>query len=247
MLARFLRTKLLGLTAAAALSAGGASAGTVVVNADEWALSNTGFAQAPDATQFVDNLVDAFGTTIHAYSTNFGYTQSSLASAMGAAGATYSTGIGFAFTAANITGFDALFLGGDYLSAGELSTLSDYVAGGGNVYISAGTGAGGAAAEAAAWNSFLSPFDIQLSAPYTGFSGTAATGGDPLFTGVSALYFNNPNGLSGGNVVCCTAEELFAVARMDTPVPPIPLPAGGLLLASALVAGVGTAWRRGRR
>lgn len=131
----------------ASLSSAVAQAGTVVVNADEWALSDSGFTQAGAAnvTRFVANLVGEFGGIIHAYSSNFGYTGSSLATAMTAAGASYSVGTGFDFTASNIAGFDALLLGGTYLSATEQDVLSDFVAGGKGVYISAGTGIGGAA------------------------------------------------------------------------------------------------------
>lgn len=222
------------------LSVGGAQAATVVVNADEWALRNAGFNNAgvANASTFVSNLVSEFGPIIHAYSTNPAYTGASLATAMSAAGATYSTGTGFAFTAGNIAAFDGLLLGGNLLNDAALGVLSDYVAAGGNVYISAGTGAGGAVAEAAAWNGFLAPFGITLSAPYTGFSGNVDTtvSTDPLLSGVSKLFVNNPNGLSG-NVICCDEEEIFAVVRTTDPTTPIPLPASALLLGSVVAAG----------
>lgn len=219
---------------------GSAEAGTVVVNADEWALSNSGFASAGSAnvTRFVSNIVDEFGPVLHAFSTNFGFTQGDLATAMSAAGATYTTGTGFAFTAANISMFDGLLLGGTYLSLPEQGVLADYVAAGGSVYIAAGTGVNGAAGEAAAWNGFLVPFGITLSAPYTGFDAVVTTGvsTDPLLDGVAQVLIRNPNGLSG-NVICCDAAPVIAIARTGGLTTPIPLPASGLMLGAAVIAG----------
>ena len=217
-----------------------ADAATLVVNHDEWTLSNSGFSAAPDAAQFVANLVAEFGTTLHAYSTNFGFTGSSLASAMSIAGATYTTGTGFAFTLANLSAYDGLFLGGDYLTAGELGVLSSYIAGGGNVYIAGGTGAGGPAGEAAAWNSFLAPFNVQMGSPYNGVSGNTAVSGDPLFAGVAELFSNNGNPLSGSSVVCCAAGGQYAVTRAAV----VPLPASlpMLTLAVGLLG-----WRASRK
>lgn len=220
-------------------------AATVVVTHDEWTLSTTGFAQSPDASIFVQNLVAEFGTRIHAYSTNFGLNNSALSSAMATAGATFSAGTGFALTAANLVGIDAVMLAGNYLNAGELAELSSFVAGGGSVYIAGGTGLGGAAAEAAAWNGFLAPFGIQMSgAGYDGVGGnlsvTSAT--DPLFAGITTLYSNNGNALSGTGVVCCGDRGLYAVWRSDDPAP-VPLPATGALLIGAL-GGVAALRRR---
>lgn len=220
----------------------GANAGTIFVSHDEWTLSNTGFANAADTGQFVSNLVGEFGTTIHAYTNNFGFTQSSLASAMSSAGATYTTGTGFAFNLANIGGFDAIFLGGFALSASELSDLSTYVANGGGVYLAGGTGSlGGAAAEAAAWNGFLAPFGVQMDTVFNGVGGTTAVAGDPIFNGVSGLYQNNGNGLSGSSVFCCGSDGLYAINRMDEV--PVSAPPTLALMGVALV-GLGLrGWR----
>lgn len=223
-----------------ALGAGSAAAGTVFVNHDEWTLSNTGFTNAPTTGQFVSNLVAEFGPVIHAYSSNFGFTESSLSGAMSSAGATYTTGTGITFDLPTISTYDAIFLGGFALYAGELADLATYVAGGGNVYIAGGTAAisGGSSGEAAAWNGFLAPFGVQMNTVYNGISGTAAVSGDPLFTGVAGLYQNNGNGLSGGSVVCCGQDGLYAVSRVETPA--IPLPPTVLMLG-AVVAALG--WR----
>ena len=243
--------RLLRLAASAALSLGFLAsvtqAATIIVNADEWATSNTGYTQAgaSNVDQFAQNLVAEMGTTLHAYSTNFAYTQSAFNTSLANAGATYTTGTGISFDLATLNTYSGIFLGGTYLSAAEQIVLGQYVAGGGNVYISAGTGIGGAAAEAAAWNTFLNPFNIQLTGSYVGPTGNIATGGDAIFNGVNQLYFNNANGMAlTGNVVCCSPnnnQALFAVSRMNPAA--VPLPAGGVLLLSAGALG-GFALRR---
>jgi hypothetical protein len=237
------------LALALGVAAGGpAMAATIVVNNDEWTLSDTGFASAADTGQFVANLVAEFGPTIHAYSGNFGFTQGSLATAMANAGATYTTGTGFDFTAANLSAYDAVFLGGFYLDAAGIAELSSYVASGGGVYIAGGTNVGGPAAEAAAWNGFLAPFGVQMNPFYNGVSGNVAVSGDAIFDGVSALYQNNGNGLTGSSVVCCGDSGLYAVYRVsngDGPAP-IPLPATLPLLVAAM-GGVGMLVARRRR
>ncbi len=224
-------------------------AATIFVNHDEWTLSNVGFANAPDAGIFVSNLVAEMGPRIHAYSTNFSYTGTSLATAMANAGATYTWGTGFAFTLENISAFDAIFLGGFALDANGISALSSYVAAGGNVYIAGGTAtiAGGAEGEANAWNTFLAPFGVQMGWPFNGVAGNRSVFGDSLFNGVSELYQNNGNPLSGPSVFCCgQIGGLFAVYRTDDnggPTP-VPLPATVWLMAGGLIGLVGLRRRR---
>lgn len=245
--------RIVRLAASAALSLGFlasvSQAATVIVNADEWATTETGYAQAGagNVDQFAQNLVAEMGTSLHAYSTNFAYTGGSFGTSLTNAGATYSTGTGISFDLPTLNTFSGIFLGGTYLSAAEQTVLGQYVAGGGNVYISAGTGAGGAAAEANAWNPFLSAFNIQLTGSYVGpFSTNVATSGDAIFNGVNQLYFDNGNGMAlTGNVVCCSAnsnQALFAVSRMTPSA--VPLPAGGVLLLSVGALGGLVARRR---
>jgi hypothetical protein len=248
--------KLRALAATTALAVAGSfvvvaesEAATIFVNHDEWTLSDTGFGNAPDTGTFVSNLVAEMGLRIHAYSTNFSYTGSSLASAMTNAGATYTTGTGFAFTLDNISAFDAIFLGGFALDANGISVLSSYVAAGGNVYIAGGTNSipGGAEGEANAWNTFLAPFGVQMGWPFNGVAGNRSVSGDSLFNGVSELYQNNGNPLSGPSVFCCgQIGGLFAVYRTDDnggPTP-VPLPATVWLMAGGLLGLVGPRRRR---
>ena len=249
--------KLRALAATTALAVGASffvaaesEAATIFVNHDEWTLSNTGFSLATDTGTFVSNLVAEMGPTIHAYSSNFSFTGSSLATAMSNAGATYTTGTGFAFTLDNISAYDAIFLGGFALDANGISALSGYVAAGGNVYIAGGTNsiAGGAEGEASAWNTFLAPFGVQMGWPFNGVAGNVSVFGDSLFSGVSALYQNNGNPLSGPSVFCCgDIGGLFAVYRTDDNGPgptPVPLPATVWLMAGGLIGLVGLRRRR---
>jgi hypothetical protein len=243
--------KSLVLACVLSVGATAAAASTIVVAHDEWTLSDSGFASAPTTTQFVTNLVNEFGTAIHAYSSNFGLTGGALASAMAAAGATFTSGTGFDFTLANISTFDALMLGGTYLNATQLTDLETYVSNGGSVYIMGGTGAGGAVQEATEWNGFLSAFGVQMLPSYNGIGGTTAVSGDAIFNGVTGLFQNNGNSLTGSSVVCCGDAGLYAVWRSGTggggeEPAPIPLPAGLPLLLGGLAA-LGLARRRGTR
>jgi hypothetical protein len=232
----FLKGCLRALTVIAGISAGAlsAQAGTIVVSNDEWELSDTGFANAATTGQFVSNLVAEFGPRIHAYSTNFGFNGGALAAAMSGAGATYTAGTGIAFDLPTLSSYDAIFLGGVYLSPAQITTLGQYVANGGGVYIAGGTGNGGPNVEAAAWNPFLAPFGISFTSPYNGIAGNIPVSGDPIFAGVSSLYQNNGNSIAGSHNVCCGNDGLYAVVR-DVPEPgPLALVAIGLLGVAAL-------------
>jgi len=191
------------LTIAAAIVsvASAAQAGRIVVNHDEWTLSNTGYsnAGAANADRFAKNvasfLVGGATGNILIGSPNFGLTQSSFLTSL--SGYTVTVNGALPLTAANLAGFDAVFLAGDYPSAAETTDLISYVNSGGGLYIAAGTGVLGAAGEAAAWNAVLSGFGLSLGSPYNGVGGTIAAGyAHPIFTGVAQLYYNNGNSVS---------------------------------------------------
>ena len=213
-------------------------AGTIIVNNDEWTLSDTGFANAPDNTeQFVSNMASFFSSggvgSFHAYSTNFSYTGSSFSTILSDDGHAYTTGTGFAFTPTNISGFDAIFLGGTYLSSTEITTVIDYVNSGGNVYLAGGTGIGGAATEATAWNPFLNTFGMSFASSYNGIVGNinVSSATHPIFEGVSELYQASGNSIVGAGVeISFNGQGLYATANTST----VPIPATFFLFGSSL-------------
>ncbi len=184
-----------------------AQAGKIVVNHDEWTISNTGFSAPNDPGVFMDNVVRWFTGggvgTVHAYSDNFSYNQSSLATALGNAGHTYTTGVAPpVFDLVTLQTFDAVFLGGQP-SLGNIAAYSAiliaYVNTGGNVYIEGGTGSfGGAANEALAWNPFLNAFGLDFASSFNnvGAGNLAINNPHPIFAGVDSLYHNNGNSVT---------------------------------------------------
>jgi hypothetical protein len=237
-----------------------AQAGRIVVNGDEWTLSDQGYANAGEANvdAFARNLAGfldsdgSAGGNVLIYSSNFGLTGSRLLGSLGAAGyaPTISTAVGFDLP--TLQAYDAIFLGGSGFAKDD-AVLAAYVNGGGGVYIAAGTGAvsGGAPGEAALWNGFLADFGLELDAAYNGFIGNQASDGEGLFAGVEQLYFNNANTVS----VAASTSRPEAGIRMSSalglgligvyddvsqqPAPAVPLPGTAALLCAgvALVAG----------
>ncbi|WP_208491939.1 DUF6200 domain-containing protein [aff. Roholtiella sp. LEGE 12411] len=170
--------------------------GKIVVNCDEWTLSNGGFKQAPDTATFVTNIAKWFtgGRSkgkFHAYSTNFGLTESVLAETLTKAGYTWTVGNNIKIDLPTLLTFDGIFLCGD---SADNQVLIDYVKAGGNVYLGAGTGSGGQQQEADRWNTFLNAFGFKLVGEYNGISGNQTINSShPIFAGVKAIYFNNGN------------------------------------------------------
>jgi hypothetical protein len=171
--------------------------GKIVVNSDEWTLSNSGFAKAPDAATFVTNIAKWFtgGRStgkFHAYSTNFGLKESSLAETMTKAGYTWTVGTNIKFDLRTLLTFDGIFVATDF--GADNQVLIDYLKAGGNVYVCAGTGAGDAQQEAGRWNTFLNAFGLKLAGAYDGIVGNQTVNSShPLFAGVKALYQDRGN------------------------------------------------------
>ncbi len=200
----------------AALFASQAHAGRIVVNHDEWTLSDIGYTQAggSNADTFVQNLLgfldgNGAGGHVLVYSDNFGLTGSRFRTSMDGAGYSVTIDTGIAFDLPTLQGYDAIFLAGSG-HAKDDTVLADYVNGGGGVYVAAGTGIGGAPAEAAVWNGFLSGFGLGFGPAYNDVHGTLAPGSDHLlFVGVEQLYFRN------GNSVLADAAVAGAGIRMS--------------------------------
>ena len=241
-----------------------AQAGYMVVNNDEWTLSNTGFSNSPDAGVFINNITNLFTGDVSgsflAYSNNFGLTQSALASAVTGAGHSWTVSTAVPFTLATLNSYDGIFLAGPVGAYPDTTVIRDYLLGGGNVYIAAGTGLGGAAAEAAAWNPVLAEAGLAFTPSYNGISGNAApVGPHPLLAGVSSLYFNNGNSVIDLAPGDSTGEILFSLGGQgmlalgsfgDLPPPSVfspgdvPEPSSWLLAAIGLLV---SSWPRARR
>ncbi|MFM6247179.1 MAG: lamin tail domain-containing protein, partial [Dolichospermum sp.] len=224
--------------------------GQIVVNGDEWTLSNQGFQEAPDTVTFVTNVAQYFvgdeKGKFHVLSNNFGLTQSSLEQTMTKAGHTWTKGMNIPIDLATLSQYDAVFVGGDPVNN---QVLIDYVKNGGKVYLCAGTGQGGSQTEANNWNTFLAAFGLKYGGSYNGISGNCPVNQNhPLFAGVKTIYQDNGNSIvdlqpdsplnqvilthSSGQGLIATAEFIKTPAPQPTPAPvspvdviPVPTPA----------------------
>lgn len=172
-----------------------AYAGKIVLAHDEWTLSNSAFSATSNTETFATNVADWFTDSstgnFLAYSSNFGLTGSALASTMTSAGHTWTNSTTVPTDLATLSTYDAIFLAGN---AFDNQALIDYVNGGGNVYLAGGTGWGGAANEAARWNTFLNTFGLGFGSFYNGVCcNLPINSTHEIFDNVSSLYQNNGN------------------------------------------------------
>jgi len=222
----------LGLAFSAAVAAWGPSAfaGSIVVDNDEWTLSNSGFASEGSAngTAYAQNaarFLTGGSGSILVYSDNFGLDNTSLQTALTTGGysVTLDPSLSTPFNEASLSAYRAIFLGGDTLPTADISSLQTYVNDGGGVYIAAGTGfIGGAAGEAAQWNSFLNSYGLSLGSPYNGIVGVIpVVSSSPVLAGVSGLYYNNGNSVSatGPGVVITSDGNQGLIGTYSSSVP----------------------------
>ncbi|MDB9530048.1 lamin tail domain-containing protein, partial [Nodularia spumigena CS-1038] len=173
--------------------------GQIVINADEWTLSDQGIKAAPDGATFALNVAKYFlgdnKGKFHVLSNNFGLTGASLANTMANAGHTWTKGINITVNLTTLQQYDGIFIGGNPV---DNQVLIEYVKNGGKVYLCAGTGQGGAQVEANNWNTFLAAFGLQYQGIYNGISANVPVNNPnhPLFTGVKTLYQNNGNSIT---------------------------------------------------
>ena len=197
----------------------GTGTGAIIVDSDEWVLSDQGFGSEGDGALYTANcaayLTGGRGTNILIYSSDFGLDGagkgSDFTNALENAGysVTMDTPQTPPLTLSYLSEFNAVFVGGDVLTTNELLALEEYVCDGGGVYIAAGTGefpagnGGPAAAEAAQWNAVLNPFGLTLADTYNGIinvltvtGGTLTAGSSPVMSGVTSLDYVNGNDVS---------------------------------------------------
>ncbi|CAN2043495.1 exported hypothetical protein [Candidatus Magnetomoraceae bacterium gMMP-13] len=180
--------------------------GKIVVNHDEWPLSNEGFHYAPDAAQFVLNIATWFTNgslgKFLVYSSNFGATGSSLSSTMTNAGHSWTINTSEEFTLSNLLTFDGIFFS---LNNGDNSVLIDYVRAGGNVYVAGGSG------DLQKWNPFLNEFGLEFEAGHNNLIGNfSINSSHPIFTNVKKLYFNHGNSVNTLNSSDLNTEILWS-------------------------------------
>ncbi len=187
--------------------------GRIVVNADEWTLSNSADWGAAGSGVFAVNIAEFLtgqttGANLLAYSPNFGLTGSNLATAMDNAGHTWTVDSASTFDLALLQQYDAVYVGGRIgVTDPATQPLIDYVNGGGNVFIMGGCGSTGGyggdpVLEAAAWNPFLNAFGLAFSTVYDAGSGTfdPVDADHAIFAGVDALYQSVGQGIIDTNL-----------------------------------------------
>lgn len=187
-------TRVSSLWLLAGLSTAPATAqGRIIVIGDEWLLSDLAFTNNPSqSTQLAQNIAGYFAnnqpgnflvlsniSAIPGYGAR-GVQGTALATAMAAAGHTWTINPSLPITLGNLSPYDGVFLAGTIGSGPtNAAVLANYVNSGGSVFVMAGVGTGfaGAASEAAAWNPFLNTFGLALG---TSYFATVPTGLIPI-------------------------------------------------------------------
>jgi RHS repeat-associated protein len=173
--------------------------GRVVVNYDEWTLSDNAFYAGTIA--YIRNIARWFSPSrpgnFLALSVNFGLTGAGLANTIRGDGHTWTVNAAAPMVLQSLSQYDGIFLTSD--RAFDPVILA-YVQQGGNVYLAGGTGVGGSAAEAARWNPFLAPFSLRFGPEYIGGGFITNSSSHPVLLGVGELF-----GL-GGNPVFLTSS-----------------------------------------
>ncbi len=178
---RAIVARALSVCAVVALASSSAFAqGRIIAIGDEWLLSDFSFTnQTSQTQQLASNIAGYFGgaasqfavfsTTVPLSLGGRGTNNASLASYMTSLGHTWSINPAGTFTLANLQQYNGVFVDGAAVggNAASVSVLTQYVQGGGNVLVMAGTGdIGGAVGEANAWNPFLNTFGLAFGSEY---------------------------------------------------------------------------------
>ena len=185
---------------------GTGASGVVIVDNDEWDNSNVGYGYEGDGTVYATNCANyltangAHGRNILICSYDFSLNESDLYASLTGAGFSVMRSVPPLPSAAALSSYNAVYVGGDVLSAAEITELQSFICAGGGVYIAAGTGGiGGAAGEAAQWNSLVNGFGLNLASSYNLLTGTLVVPStmlvtaSPVMAGVNQIYNNNGN------------------------------------------------------
>jgi hypothetical protein len=168
--------------------------GRIIVNGDEWVLTNDQFSKTPNSKQFALNVAAYFmqgklGNFL-AYTNNWGLAGSLLASAMRGAGHTWTVSSSLPFTFDTLKQYDAVFVSA--MTSVNTTVLTAYANSGGNVYIAGGTSSS-VTFDSGTFNPFLSGFGFRME-PFNNICEYLAPSiTHPLFVGVSQLYFCGSN------------------------------------------------------
>jgi hypothetical protein len=178
------------------LSADAKWPGKIFVSTDEWVMGDVVFTN--ESAQFALNLASWFtggrAGNFLVYSSNWGLTGTQLAETLRGAGHTWTVTTSVDFSLATLRQYDAVFLAGE---AADNDVLIDFVRGGGNVYLAAGTGVGRAALESERWNRFLNTFGLTLAPEYYPLNRfVAIDSSSPVFKNVHSLWVHKGNPVS---------------------------------------------------
>lgn len=191
-----------------------AQIGKIVVNWDDWTLSDAGFSPPNDAGTYVQNIASWFlaanGRTVGSfigYGTLFHLTGNQLRQAFESAGHTWTVSGESLLSLDSLQKYDGVFLGASPIGndTANITALTNYVLSGGNVYIFGGTDFYGTIQDdAAVLNAFLYRFGIAVANFADGVVGSPDIDGyHEILLGVTYLY-----GING--------MEIFDLSEADS-------------------------------
>ena len=196
--------------------------GKIVVCNDEWPFSNAGFANAPDTTTYLHNILGWFTSKSAGKflqnSAGIGY-QTTFQQSVESAGHQLVIDASENMDAQHLLAtYDGVFLAGN---AANNQDLIDYVNGGGCVYVAAGTRGDGQDAEL--WNTFLGQFGLSIENANNHISGNQdINSSHPILQGVSKLYMEGGNWIQKEGVAPdsqlighSATEGMFAVTDLS--------------------------------
>lgn len=182
-----------------------AEQGRIIVNNDEWTLSDgipdtdyEPFAGPNNAGTFAKNIASWFTGCVPGkflvYSENHGLTGSNLADAMTSEGHTWTVDSSVTFNLSTLMQYDAVFLGD---IPADNAVLINYVNAGGSVYVMGGTTLENPKTASTFWNTFLKHFGLQYSTQHNTFRGDIPISSThPILCGLGDLLMITGNSIT---------------------------------------------------